>query len=422
MTATTATPSASLTTTSTSLTIANYTGTWYYRANAAPHAACSSAVSGTSETISGLTSGTSYTYRAYADSTCAADSLLATAAALHRPVAGARRRRALCPAPPPVPSPLEGEGSGEGIKKHARGRGPRTASPPAPSPPLDASPPLAASPPLDASPPDAALARGSPSPPPSFRRKPESSGARQRSLPSPSPPRAGDGAGEGSPRAGAAREAATRRGGRRRGAPPPEGMGKERWRAPLDSGFRRNDGGEGAGFRGTLATMTTADQPADATRDYGSPATWGDIERVRLSLEKQMADLRADMSSMETRLTRLILGARSPAPSPSSACSSPSSKPSPDAGAALASPSVIPVAPERLRHSGESRNPAERASAPSPPPPLPVRETARERGRRAQRGPRGGDASRRATVRGPAPGGEGEGALARSAGFRLSPE
>ena len=46
--------------------------------------------------------------------------------------------------------------------------------------------------------------------------------------------------------------------------------------------------------------MTTAEQPADATRDYGSPATWGDIERVRLSLEQQMA-------RMETRLTRLIL-------------------------------------------------------------------------------------------------------------------
>ena len=81
----TATPSASLTASSTSLTIADYTGTWYYRANAAPHSACSSAVIGTSATISDLTSGTSYTYRAYADSTCAADSLLATAAAFTAP-------------------------------------------------------------------------------------------------------------------------------------------------------------------------------------------------------------------------------------------------------------------------------------------------------------------------------------------------
>ena len=79
----TATASATLTATSTSLTIGNYTGSWYYQANAAPHATCQGPVSGTSQTISGLTSGTSYTYKAYADSGCT--TLLATAAAFTAP-------------------------------------------------------------------------------------------------------------------------------------------------------------------------------------------------------------------------------------------------------------------------------------------------------------------------------------------------
>ena len=77
--ATGGTASASLTATSTSLTIGNYTGSWYYQANAAPHATCQGPVTGASQTISGLTSGTSYTYKAYADSACTV--LLATAAA-----------------------------------------------------------------------------------------------------------------------------------------------------------------------------------------------------------------------------------------------------------------------------------------------------------------------------------------------------
>ena len=76
--------SASLTATSTSLTIADYTGSWYYQANAAPHATCQGPVSGTSQALSGLTGGTSYTYKAYADSACSV--LLATAAAFTAPV------------------------------------------------------------------------------------------------------------------------------------------------------------------------------------------------------------------------------------------------------------------------------------------------------------------------------------------------
>ena len=76
--------SASLTATSTTLTIGDYTGDWYYEANAAPHATCQGPVSGTSQAISGLTSGASYTYKAYADSACSV--LLATAPAFTAPV------------------------------------------------------------------------------------------------------------------------------------------------------------------------------------------------------------------------------------------------------------------------------------------------------------------------------------------------
>lgn len=47
--------------------------------------------------------------------------------------------------------------------------------------------------------------------------------------------------------------------------------------------------------------MAATEQSGDPLRDYGSPATWGDVERVRLALETQMA-------RMETRLTRWIVG------------------------------------------------------------------------------------------------------------------
>ena len=74
---------ASLTVTPTSLTIGDYTGSWWYKADTGPHAACQGPVSGTSQAISGLTSGATYTYKAYADSACKV--LLATAAAFTTP-------------------------------------------------------------------------------------------------------------------------------------------------------------------------------------------------------------------------------------------------------------------------------------------------------------------------------------------------
>ena len=70
-----------ITATGATLTIANHTTAWYYKATSGPHTACQSEVSaGTdSKAISGLTAGTSYTYSAYSDNGCS--TLLATAAA-----------------------------------------------------------------------------------------------------------------------------------------------------------------------------------------------------------------------------------------------------------------------------------------------------------------------------------------------------
>ena len=78
-TATTLTASNFADTTAT-LTIAGHTGDWYYKANAAPDNTCQGPVSNsTSKNLTGLTSGTSYIYEAYSDSTCTSANLLATA-------------------------------------------------------------------------------------------------------------------------------------------------------------------------------------------------------------------------------------------------------------------------------------------------------------------------------------------------------
>ena len=62
--------SSGITSTGATLTIANYDGTWYYMATSGPHTSCSSAQTGTTAALSGLTSGQSYTYTAYSDSGC----------------------------------------------------------------------------------------------------------------------------------------------------------------------------------------------------------------------------------------------------------------------------------------------------------------------------------------------------------------
>ena len=60
----------SITNNSATLTIDGHDGNWYYKANANPHTTCSSAQTGTTASLSSLTSGTEYTYKAYSDSTC----------------------------------------------------------------------------------------------------------------------------------------------------------------------------------------------------------------------------------------------------------------------------------------------------------------------------------------------------------------
>ena len=72
-----------VTVTGATLTIANnHSGsTWYYKADAGPDATCQGPVSTSTETLTGLTGGTTYTYKAYSDSTCTTANLLATATA-----------------------------------------------------------------------------------------------------------------------------------------------------------------------------------------------------------------------------------------------------------------------------------------------------------------------------------------------------
>ena len=59
--------------TTASLTLTNYDGSWHYKADTGPDATCSTSAvtSGSTESLSGLTVGTSYTYKAYSDSACA---------------------------------------------------------------------------------------------------------------------------------------------------------------------------------------------------------------------------------------------------------------------------------------------------------------------------------------------------------------
>ena len=83
------------------LTISNHAGSWYYEANAAPDASCSSsAVTGATEDLTGLSSNTSYTYKAYSDSGCSTE--LASASAFLTK-----------PGKPTTPTAAVGAGSGK---------------------------------------------------------------------------------------------------------------------------------------------------------------------------------------------------------------------------------------------------------------------------------------------------------------------
>ncbi len=52
--------------------------------------------------------------------------------------------------------------------------------------------------------------------------------------------------------------------------------------------------------------MASAEQSGEALRDYGSPATWGDVEQVRHSLEAkietQIADVKTQIAEMDGRI------------------------------------------------------------------------------------------------------------------------
>ncbi len=61
----------SVTATGATLTIAGHTGSWYVKEiSPATNGSCSSAISGATKSLSSLTAGTWYSYRAYSDSTC----------------------------------------------------------------------------------------------------------------------------------------------------------------------------------------------------------------------------------------------------------------------------------------------------------------------------------------------------------------
>ena len=60
-----------ITETTATLTLANHTGNWYYKANTGPHVTCLGPNSTTTAALTGLTAGTSHTYSAYNDAACA---------------------------------------------------------------------------------------------------------------------------------------------------------------------------------------------------------------------------------------------------------------------------------------------------------------------------------------------------------------
>ena len=69
-----------ITSTGATLTIANHSGNWWYKANTGPHSTCSNiAVTGSSVNLTGLTPGTQYTYTAYSNWVC--NTAIATASA-----------------------------------------------------------------------------------------------------------------------------------------------------------------------------------------------------------------------------------------------------------------------------------------------------------------------------------------------------
>ena len=71
----------SITATGATLTLDYYNENWWYKADTGPHATCQGPVTTSAATLTGLTSGTPYTYSAYDASGCASANLLDTAPA-----------------------------------------------------------------------------------------------------------------------------------------------------------------------------------------------------------------------------------------------------------------------------------------------------------------------------------------------------
>ena len=63
----------SVTQTSATLTLAGHTGNWYLKETSPSTGTCSSAISGGTHSLSSLTGGTTYTYKAYSDSACSTE-------------------------------------------------------------------------------------------------------------------------------------------------------------------------------------------------------------------------------------------------------------------------------------------------------------------------------------------------------------
>ena len=70
-----------ITATTATLTLSDRNGAWYYKADAGPDTSCQGPVSTTTDSLTGLTAGTTYNYTAHSDSGCTTANLLATAAA-----------------------------------------------------------------------------------------------------------------------------------------------------------------------------------------------------------------------------------------------------------------------------------------------------------------------------------------------------
>ena len=77
--------SSSVEATTATLTIGNHSSNWYYKANAAPDKSCKGPVSIATKNLTGLSTNTIYTYKAYSDSSCSTELAAAVSVFLTKP-------------------------------------------------------------------------------------------------------------------------------------------------------------------------------------------------------------------------------------------------------------------------------------------------------------------------------------------------